>query len=101
MFARIKQSMKSVRSARIIDNGFEKVKTGLSVSPTQMAQMTSKGIPVTSQLAETFFDGTSDPSFEMDLTDLRGIDVNQIWEAEKTARKRLISANQKDIETYG
>lgn len=99
MISRIKQC-RSARTAHIIDNGFEKVTPGLSVSPTQMAIMAERGIPITAQMADTFFDGVSNPSFDMPIEDLRGIDVNAVWNAQKDARKRLIAAHKADKQAY-
>lgn len=88
------------RVAHVVDNGFEKVVPGLSVSPSQMAQMSEKGIPITAQMADTFFDGVSNPSFDMPIEDLRGVDVNAVWNAQKDARKRIIDAHKADKAAY-
>ncbi|MCM1356619.1 MAG: hypothetical protein NC212_09485 [Staphylococcus sp.] len=99
MFSRIRQS-KHARSAHIVDDAFEKVTPGLSVSPSQMARMAEKGIPITAQMSETFFDGTTNPSFDIPIEDRRGIDVNAVWEAQKTARKRIVAAHKLDKQAY-
>ncbi|MDE6089294.1 MAG: hypothetical protein K2G41_01200 [Duncaniella sp.] len=99
MIKNIRRS-KSARIAHIIDNGVDKVVPGLSVSPTQMALMAAKGIPISAQMSESFVDGVSNPSFDIPIEDQRGIDVNAVWNAQKDARKRLIAAHKADKEAY-
>ena len=99
MFSRIRQS-KQARTCHVLDNGFTKVVPGLAVTPSQMARMTAQGIPISSQLAENFVDGTSNPSFDIPIEQRRGIDVVQVWEAQKDARLKIINAHKADKQMY-
>lgn len=99
MIKNIRRSKKS-RVAHIVDDGFEKVVPGLSVSPSQMALMAEKGIPITAQLSDAFVDGVSNPPFDIPIEDRRGIDVNAVWNAQKDARKRIIAAHKADKQAY-
>lgn len=99
MLSNIRRS-RSARSAHIVDNGFEKVVPGLSVSPSQMAKMAERGIPISAQSSDAFFDGVSNPSFDIPIEDRRGIDVNAVWNAQQDARKRIINAHKLDKQAY-
>lgn len=74
------------------------VKGDLAVTPAQMARMAANGVAISSQIAGSFNDGETNPSFEVPLGQLRGMDIVDFWEAEKIARKNVtnhIKANEK------
>ncbi|WGL30921.1 hypothetical protein [Dipodfec virus UOA04_Rod_535] len=78
------------------------VKQGLSMSPSDVAKMTARGLGVSSQInQELFYDGDDSPSFYIPLERRRGVDVAEIWEAEQTAKKKLYQAHVKDVSMYG
>lgn len=100
MFSRIKQSM-CARTCHILDNGHTKVVPGLAFTPAQMAKMAEKGIPISTQSADQFVDGSLNPSFDIPIEDRRGVDVNDVWNASKDAKAKIINAHRKDKELYG
>lgn len=98
---RISYQNRTSRTAHIIDNGFEKTVPGLSLSPSQVSKMAEKGISVSTQIANSFVDGSPNPTFDVPIEELRGVDVNDVWNASQDAKKRIISAHLKDKEIYG
>lgn len=73
------------------------VKGDLAVTPAQMARMAENGVAISSQIAGSFNDGETNPSFEVPMTQVRGLDIVDFWEAEKIARKNVkehIKANE-------
>lgn len=73
------------------------VKGDLAVTPAQMARMAENGVAISSQIAGSFNDGETNPSFEVPLSQARGLDIVDYWEAEKVARKNVkahIKANE-------
>lgn len=84
------------------NKAFEQTKQGLSMSPADVARCASRGIAVTSQINDSlFFDGTDNPSFELPLEMQRGVDVADVWQAQQSARKRVLDAAKRDKELYG
>lgn len=73
------------------------VKGDLAVTPAQMARMANNGVAISSQIAGSFNDGETNPSFELPISQVRGLDIVDFWEAEKIARKNVkdhIKANE-------
>lgn len=73
------------------------VKPDLAVTPSQMARMAANGVAISSQIASNFNDGEVNPSFEVPLSQIRGLDIVDYWEAQKEARfnvKKHIKANE-------
>ncbi|UPW41270.1 hypothetical protein [Sigmofec virus UA08Rod_4527] len=85
----------------IYPDEYIKVEQGLSVSPSQVAELTAKGIPVSSTNVSQFIDGSPNPSFDLPIDELRGVDINDVWEASKEAARNLSNAQTKDINDYG
>lgn len=100
MISRILKS-RNARPCHILDDGVQKTVPGLSVTPSQIAKMSEKGIPVSTPTAEQFFDGTFNPSFDIPIEDRRGTDINDVWTASKEAKARILDAHRKDKEKYG
>lgn len=81
---------KSVSYKRL--NGEPIVYPNLAVTPSQMAQLTEKGIPINSnQIGLMFDDGSKSPS--LGFEERRGVDMADIWNAQKTSRSKLNSLN--------
>lgn len=77
------------------EDGKPKTRSGLSYTPAQMNEMMHKGIPVTNKnLENKFFDGETNPSWNVDLMRERGVDIADIWEAEQAAKEKLRSARR-------
>lgn len=73
------------------------VKGDLAVTPAQMQRMAANGVAISSQLAGDFHDGEPNPSFDVPVGQVRGMDIVDYWEAQKVARRNVkehISANK-------
>lgn len=77
------------------------VRPNLAVTPVQMARMTEQGVAVTSQIASDFNDGDTSPSFEVPIDRVRGIDVVELWESQKTARLHVKNHVDANVVKYG
>lgn len=81
--------------------GFQ-TKQNLSMSPSQIASMTARGLAVSSSVDESlFFDGTEETFAKVPIERIRGIDAAQVWEAQQTARKKMMTAHRRDVAEYG
>ena len=64
----------------------------LAITPAVMAEMVDRGVPVSSQsLSGSFFDGVENPSWDIPIDLKRGVDVAEVWCAQKSARKNITS----------
>lgn len=65
-------------------------KKGLSYSPSDMAKLHAKGMPINSaNIVESFYDGDLNPSFDIPLERQRGLDPAEIWEASQNSAKKV------------
>lgn len=76
-------------------------KQGLSYTPAELMDYAKKGIPVSASNSESYFDGTANPSFDMPVDQLRGVDVVDCWVAQNDSRSRLARAHVNDVGIYG
>lgn len=77
------------------EDGKPKTRSGLSYTPAEMNEMMQKGIPVTNKnLENKFFDGDTNPEWNIDLMRQRGVDIADVWEAEQAARDKVRSARK-------
>lgn len=83
------------------DEPFERTVNNLAVTPSDMHRMVERGIPVSPTNDAMFFDGTPNVTFELPLEDARGVDVNDIWNAQQDARRKIKNANSVDVQNYG
>lgn len=83
------------------DAPFESTVNGLAVTPSDMHRMVDRGIPVSPANDALFFDGTPNVTFDLPIEDARGVDVNDIWNAQQDSRRKLKNANSADIQAYG
>lgn len=64
--------------------------SGLAITPARMAEMVNQGIPVSTDNASgQFYDGIPMPSFDIPIDQKRGVDMAQIWQAQKSARSHI------------
>lgn len=79
------------------------VQNDLAYTPSQMMQLAEQGIAVSTMSigAENFYDGDTNPSFELPLERLRGVDVADCWQAEKSIKKKAKKGLKNDIAFYG
>lgn len=74
----------------------------LVVTPPQMQKMAEQGIPITSQnIAMTPQDGQPNPSWDLPLDQLRGIDPAQMWEESQIIKQRAKRAHDNDRKRFG
>lgn len=74
------------------------VKGDLAVTPAQMERMRESGVGISSQIASKFSDGVPNPSWDLPLNDLRGVDMADLWQAQMSSRgviKDNISFNKR------
>lgn len=74
----------------------------LVVTPSQMLKMAEKGIPISSQ--NTAFqpsDGEKNPSFDLPLDRLRGVDPAAMWEESQIIKQKARVAHNRDRQRYG
>lgn len=77
------------------EDGKPKTRSGLSYTPAEMNEMMQKGIPVTNKnLENKFFDGDTNPEWNIDLMRQRGVDIADVWEAEQLAREKVRTARK-------
>lgn len=72
---------------------------GLSLTPAQIKQMADRGIPISPRGMQEFYN--SEKGWYVDPIFRRGADINQLWEMEKNAQARVLSARKRDVLKYG
>lgn len=78
------------------------VQSGLSVTPSEMLALAQQGIPISSHFDDSKFDdGDTKALGSIDFIHQRGLDVVDVWEHQKSSRKKLLDAKAKDIQMYG
>lgn len=81
------------------------VQNDLSYTPSQMMEMSEKGIAVSNNNVnpDNFFDGNPPErqSFEMPLHMLRGVDIADCWQAETSIKKKAKKGLKNDIKQFG
>lgn len=64
----------------------------LAITPSQMAKLVDDGIPVSSSmLSGAFNDGVQNPSWDLPIDQRRGVDVAQVWNVQRDARRAITS----------
>jgi len=99
MFTRFKTASERRRPYNPL---YTEVSSGLALTPSQMLELSQSGIPVSSQMAnDMFFDGDTSMRVHIDPLDRRGIDVVDAWNLQKSSRRKVMEAHNKDITDYG
>lgn len=74
----------------------------LTVTPSEMLRMTEQGIPISAQnMAYKPTDGESNPSWDLPLDRLRGVDPAQMWETQQNIKERAKRAHVTDRKRFG
>lgn len=83
--------------------GESMVQNDLSYTPSQMMEMSEKGIAVSAQNVnpDNFYDGDTNPSFELGIDRLRGVDIADCWNAEQSIKKKAKNGLKNDIKLFG
>ena len=76
-------------------------KGGQAYTPAQMYQMAKQGIPVSSANCPTMQDGEPNPSWDITLERIRGVDPADLWQAQQDIRRKVKSAHRNDVAKYG
>lgn len=73
---------------------------GLAVTPSEVAKLTERGVAVsTGNSSLGYSEGVQDPALTVDM--MRGVDINDVWQAEQDSRSKLVGAYKRDKEFYG
>lgn len=79
-----------------------KTRPNLAYTPAQMADMVARGLPVSSFVESSFNDGSSSTTFDdLPIEHTRGIDINDVWNAQQDSRHKFAQANKSDISNFG
>lgn len=76
------------------------VEPNLAVTPSQMMRMTEQGVAVSSQLAGDFNDGEVNPAWDLPIDSVRGVDIVDTWEAQRSARMKIKIAHDTESKKY-
>lgn len=70
------------------------VQNGLALTPAQMMKMAEKGVPISAQMApnDEFDLGQDTKNCFLPLERTRGIDISDLWNAEKSAKHKMSDA---------
>lgn len=84
------------------DNAFQKTQNNLAVTPSEIKELTNRGIPVNTTNASMFIEGTSSQGgFCLAADEIRGADIADVWNASRDAQERLVKAHKNDVKLYG
>lgn len=64
------------------------VQNNLAVTPEQLAEMTAKGIPISTNNLSGGFEETTTSGHDVPMEFQRGVDLNDVWNAKETAKKK-------------
>lgn len=79
-----------------------RVQGGLSLTPSQMLELSEQGIPISSHFDDSkFHDGDTKSLGTIDFINTRGIDIVDAWNFERDCRKRLLNSQKTDMQNYG
>lgn len=66
------------------------IQPSLSVTPSQMMEMSEHGIAISSQMNDKmFYDGDNSYVVNVDPLDFRGVDINDAWNMSQDAKKKI------------
>lgn len=70
------------------------VRGGLAMTPSDMARLTARGMPINQQNVGVFQDGEPNPSPYVTSERRRGVDVAELWEEHEKIVKKCKAARQ-------
>lgn len=76
-------------------------KPGLALTPSDIKNLTDKGIAVSLPNAQNFLNPAEGSSWTVEPEFRRDATMCSVWETEKLAQKRVMQARKKDIQIYG
>lgn len=75
------------------------VKPGLALTPHEMEIMHSKGVPISSSsLDQQYYDGDTSKSFDIPIDRQRGVDISDVWNASKNAKRKLSKRQKSQVD---
>lgn len=77
------------------------VKNGLAITPAEMLKMADHGLAISSQSHDLFFDGDNAKDWTLGIERRRGVDMADVWEAQKASRQKIATAHNNDRQMYG
>ena len=83
------------------ERDFLPVTPGLAVTPSQMLELSEHGIAISGQNAANFDDGEFTPSWDLDASQLRGVDMADLWQLQRSTKKKMRQAYAADVMKYG
>lgn len=75
--------------------------SGLSVTPSQVMEMTNQGISVSTLNSDLLIQGTPNPRGGVPLDESRGVDPAILWETSQDIKSRMRDGVKKDINKFG
>lgn len=86
-------------------DGEKPVQDDLAYTPSQMMQLSERGIAVTTGNLpnDNFFDGVpvGQGSFDLPLDQQKGVDIADCWQASMSIRKKAKSGLKNDVKQFG
>lgn len=82
-------------------DGYPIVRPGLAVTPALVEQMTANGVAVSAQSSLPFVDGDVNPSWDMPLYNYRGVDMVDLWSAQRDARDHIRNHHNANAKAFG
>lgn len=88
--------------ATCVHNGeFWKTQEGLTMTPSQVKELTEKGISVTTRMPNDAPVDAPDQGFFVEPMFRRSVDTNDLWSMEQSTRKKLLQAHKLNVQNYG
>lgn len=70
----------------------QKTIQGLAYTPSQMADMAARGMPVNNLNSQNYYDGSPNASYHVGAERERGVEVADLWEKHKMLSQRASEA---------
>lgn len=80
---------------------FPVVQEGLALTPSDVKQLTDKGIAVSAQQQNVSNASDLENGFYVDPMYRRGTDLNDLWNIEKSTRAKFNNSYKRDKKIYG
>lgn len=80
---------------------FPPVVPNQAVTPSDMMEMMSHGMAISSQMLGNMYDGDNNPSWVIPPENVRGVDPADLWQLKRSTKAKVRAAVAKDVESYG
>lgn len=85
----------------VYTNEFWKTQEGLTMTPTQVKELSDKGIPVTTHVPNESPVESAEQGFFVEPMFRRSVDTNDLWTMEQATRKKLARVHTENRNIYG